>query len=142
MIANVEGLAARGQITASRVAAVVLTLQRNAEFWRANQPPAPGTRVTFAGSPVIFEHYAGEGLQIQPLASFGKANAAWRSCKNARDPVCTPLRTMLDAMLDLASQRGPFTAWEYYFDFEGGVPPWTSGMSRARRSRRSRVRIT
>src|SRR5687768_14254852 len=73
-IANVEALDASGQITASREAAVLTTLRRNTEFWRANQPPAPGTRVTFSGSPVILEYYAGEGLQIQPLANFGKAN--------------------------------------------------------------------
>jgi D-glucuronyl C5-epimerase C-terminus len=36
---------------------------------------------------------------------------------------------MLDAMIGLASQRGGFATWEYFFDFEGGVPPWTSAMS-------------
>ena len=129
VIANVEALDASGQLTPSRVPATLLTLQRNTEFWRVNQPPPAGTRVTFAGSPVLFEHYSGEGLQIQPLANFGKANAAYSSCKAKRDTTCPTLRSMLDAMLALASDRGAFKAWEYFFDFEGGVPPWTSAMS-------------
>ncbi len=32
-------------------------------------------------------------------------------------------------MLALASERGTFTAWEYFFAFEGGAPPWISAMS-------------
>ena len=32
-------------------------------------------------------------------------------------------------MLGLGAQRGSFTAYEYYFDFEGGVPPWISSMA-------------
>ena len=129
VIANAEALSASGQLTATRVAATLMTLRRNTEFWRANQPPAPGTRVVFTGSPVLLEYYPGEGLQIQPLGNFGKANAAWSSCRSRGDTACPALRSLLDAMIALAADRGTFKAWEYYFDFEGGVPPWTSGMS-------------
>ncbi len=129
VIAIAEAIDARGELSSSRLNAIVTTLKRNTEFWRANQPPAAGTRVEFAGSPVILEYYAGRGLQIQPLANFGKANAAWSVCKSQADRTCTKLRTHLDAMIALASTRGTFTTWEYFFDFEGGVPPWTSGMS-------------
>jgi hypothetical protein len=83
----------------------------------------------FTGSPVLLEYYRGEGLQIQPLANFGKANAAWSSCRSKGDRTCTTLQSLLDAMLALTAQRGTFSTWEYYFDFEGGVPPWTSAMS-------------
>ena len=78
---------------------------------------------------MLLEYYPGEGLQIQPLGNFGKANAAWNTCKSRRDTTCTTLRSLLDAMIALAADRGTFKAWEYYFDFEGGVPPWTSAMS-------------
>src|SRR5215217_1588809 len=122
-IATVEGMDARGAIVPSRVNAVVMTLNRNSDFWPVNAAPAPGTRVTFTGSPVYFEYYAGQGLQIQPLANFGKANAAWSSCRSRGDTTCTTLRSLLDAMLLLAAQRGTFKAWEYDFHFEGGVPP-------------------
>jgi hypothetical protein len=129
VIANAEALIASGQLTSSRVAATLMTLRRNTEFWASNQPPAAGTRVVFTGSPVLLEYHPGEGLQIQPLANFGKANAAWSTCRAKGDTACAPLVSMLDAMLALATQRGGFTTWEYYFDFEGGVPLWTSSMA-------------
>jgi hypothetical protein len=129
VIATVEGIERRGALVPSRVNALVMTLQRNTQFWPANDPPAAGTRVVFSGSPVYLEYYVGQGLQIQPLANFGKANAAWSSCRSKGDTTCPTLRGLLDAMLKLGAQRGTFTAWEYDFPFEGGVPPWTSGMA-------------
>jgi D-glucuronyl C5-epimerase-like protein len=131
VIATVEGIDRRGEVVPSRVNALVLTLQRNTQFWAANAAPAAGTRVQFTGSPVYFEYYPGQGLQIQPLANFGKANAAWSSCRSKGDTTCTTLRSLLDAMLSLAATRGGFSAWEYDFAFEGGVPPWMSGMAQA-----------
>jgi D-glucuronyl C5-epimerase C-terminus len=129
VVANVEALDASGQLTVSRLPATLMTLRRNTEFWRSNQPPAPGTRIVFTGSPVLLEYYPGEGLQIQPLGNFGKANAAWSQCRSRGDTYCTTLRSLLDAMIGLAADRGTFKAWEYYFDFEGGVPPWMSSMA-------------
>ena len=32
-------------------------------------------------------------------------------------------------MIPLAAQRGGGLTWEYYFNFDGGRPPWTSAMS-------------
>ena len=135
--------------------AAFLQLQRNAEFWPTRSfPKAPqperkpctgaaglgGGRVTFEGDPVVFQWYPGQGLQIQPLANFGKANALWRACQPpeqppqpgaAPPPPCRPeeLRALLDRMVALASQRGGFTAWEYFFAFGGGTPPWISGLA-------------
>ena len=129
MIATAEGIEARGELTLTRLPALTMTLRRNAEFWAANEPPAPGTRVVFSGSPVYLEYYAGLGLQIQPLANFGKANAAWSTCKGNGNRTCTKLRELLDAMIALGSSRGTFTTWEYFFAFEGGAPPWMSGMA-------------
>ena len=78
--------------------AAFLQLRRNAEFWRTRGfPKAPqpkrkpctgaaglgGARVSFEGDPVVFQWYPGQGLQIQPLANFGKANALWRACAEA-----------------------------------------------------------
>jgi hypothetical protein len=96
--------------------------------------------VTFEGDPVVFQWYPGQGLQIQPLANFGKANALWRACQPPGEPPqpgaeppppCRPeeLRALLDRMIALASQRGGFTAWEYFFAFGGGTPPWISGLA-------------
>lgn len=79
---------------------------------------------------MYLEYSAGLGLQIQPLANFGKANAAWSTCKANGNRTCTKLRELLDAMIALGSSRGTFTAWEHFFAFEGGAPPWMSGMAR------------
>ena len=194
VVRGVESLARRGLLTGSRMPAAFLQLQRNAEFWpRRSFPKAPqperkpctgaaglgGARVVFAGDPVVFQWYPGQGLQIQPLANFGKANALWRACQPppvgtapvptptptttpaptttpsvppppnapptggaspsqtatpppATDaPPCRPeeLRVLLDRMVALASERGGFTAWEYFFAFGGGAPPWISGLA-------------
>ena len=129
VIANAQALDASGQLMSSRLPATLMTLGRNTEFWRYHQPPPAGTRLVFTGSPVLLEYYPGEGLQIQPLGNFGKANAAWSVCRSQGDKTCAPLQSLLDAMIALVAPRGTFKAWEYYFDFEGGVPPWTSAMS-------------
>ena len=34
-------------------------------------------------------------------------------------------------MIPLAARRGGGLTWEYYFQFDGGPPPWTSAMSQA-----------
>jgi hypothetical protein len=57
------------------------------------------------------------------LANFGKANALWSSRKR------TDLRSLLDELVPLATDRGGFIAWEYFFRFGGGAPPWTSAIS-------------
>jgi hypothetical protein len=38
---------------------------------------------------------------------------------------------MLDELVPLGSQRGGVITWEYYFQFDGGLPPWTSGLTQA-----------
>jgi hypothetical protein len=123
VIATLEDIAGRDLLSASRMPALFLQLQRNAEYWPARPYPANGQRVVFAGSQLVFQHYTGHGLQIQPLANFGKANALWRAGRAER------LRVLLDELVAIASRRGGFTTWEYWFDFGGGVPPWTSAMS-------------
>jgi D-glucuronyl C5-epimerase C-terminus len=158
VVQGVESLARRGLLTSTRMPAAFLALQRNAEFWPTRSfPKAPqpehkpctgaaglgGARVTFEGDPVVFQWYPGQGLQIQPLANFGKANALWHACQppepgapppaagSPPPPPCQPdqLRALLDRMVALASQRGGFTAWEYFFAFGGGTPPWISGLA-------------
>jgi hypothetical protein len=155
VVAGVERLARRRALTPSRMPAAFLQLRRNAEFWPTRSfPPAPqaerkpctggsglgGARVTFEGDPVVLQWYPGQGLQIQPLANFGKANALWRACQPPAEPPppgadppppCRreELRALLDRMVALASRRGGFTAWEYFFAFGGGAPPWISGLA-------------
>ena len=129
-----ERLAYARKLTPGRLEPVFLTIARNRAFWMSRPLPRPGARMTFAKDPVVFEYYAGRGLAIQPLASFGKANALAGSCvrENSRYR-CRPaaLRKLLDRMLALGSPRGGFLAWEYLFRFGGGMPPWISAMTQA-----------
>jgi hypothetical protein len=39
------------------------------------------------------------------------------------------MRALLDEMIPLAVSRAGGLAWEYYFRFEGGAPPWVSAMA-------------
>jgi hypothetical protein len=79
--------------------------------------------VGFDGSQLIWEYYPGQGIELQMLANFGRANALWSSKKK------TTLRGLLDELVPLASERSGFLAWEYLFRFDGGAPPWTSAIS-------------
>jgi hypothetical protein len=125
VISTVRRLAHRRRLSASRMPALFLILDRNRQWWSAKGPPASGARVRFAPSEVLFQYYPGRGLQLQPLANFGLANGLWQSKRDAR------LRALIDELVSLRTSRGGFVTWEYYFDFGGGSPPWISGMAQA-----------
>jgi hypothetical protein len=57
------------------------------------------------------------------LANFAKANGLWASGSNGA------LRDLLSELVPLAADRGGWPAWEYYFRFDSGAPPWTSSIS-------------
>ena len=123
VIKTLRGIARAGQLDASRMPALFLQLERNTEYWPSGPYPASGQRVSFAGSRLIFQYYPGYGLQIQPLANFGKANGLWRAGRDRQ------LRELLDELVAIASRRGRFRTWEYWFEFGGGTPPWMSAMA-------------
>lgn len=148
VIGTLEAIAARGQLTGGRMHALFLQLGRNTEFWkgkpkfppRPDQAPDPctrppsnstaGARIVFEGSPIVFQYYPGQGLQLQPLANFGMANGMVTACR--REPESCDragLEQLLDELVATRSPRGGFITWEYWFYFGGGVPPWTSGLS-------------
>jgi len=124
VLANVQAIAAAGELIPSRLPAVSLTLERNRQWW-TDEPLIDGEQhVSFPGSKIVWEHYPGQGLQIQWLATFGEANGYYLSGhENAN------LRQLLDEAIPLASDRAGGIAWEYLFEFDGGAPPWTSGLS-------------
>ena len=134
VVAMAARLASARILTASRLEPVFLTIRRNRAFWMSRALPRPGARMTFRGDPVVFEYYSGRGLAIQPLASFGAANALAGSClRLASRHRCRPaaLRRLLERMLAIGIERGGFLAWEYFFSFGGGTPPWISAMTQA-----------
>ena len=125
-------IAARGGLSPSRMPPLFLQLERNVEFWSQEPEIRLGQRVSFEGDPLVFQHYAGYGLQIQPLGNFGKANGLWTECEeNPGECKRKMLRELLTSMLRVSSIRAGFKAWEYWFPFGGGYPPWASGMAQA-----------
>ncbi|HEU4701521.1 MAG TPA: D-glucuronyl C5-epimerase family protein [Conexibacter sp.] len=125
VIDNLHGIAARGQLTPARLPALFATLARNREWWTSGSLLSYGQRVEFSDSELVWQYYPGEGIGLQVLGTFGKANGLWSAGSDRK------LRALLDEMVALASERGGAPAWEYYFDFGGGTPPWASGMAQA-----------
>jgi hypothetical protein len=124
---TVHDLAAGGKLTPPRLAEVVATLNANRTWWTKGSLPAPDQRIEFAGSQLVWEYYPGQGLQLQVLGTFGKADGLY-TAGSAQYPA---LEQLLSEMIPLASRRGGGTTWEYLFAFDGGKPPWTSAMSQA-----------
>jgi hypothetical protein len=133
VIALVDGMALRRKLTASRMPAVFLILRRNTQYWPKLPFPADRDRVTFRGSRLLFEYYAGNGLQLQPLVNFKQANLMHGACVKDTGETCDRrgLARLLNELSKTASKRGGFKTWEYYFSFGGGIPPWISGMAQA-----------
>ncbi|MDX6719032.1 MAG: hypothetical protein QOJ63_1286 [Solirubrobacteraceae bacterium] len=124
VLGQLEAIAARGELTVSRLPALFQTVARNRDWWSRGPLLRYGQRVSFQGSPLVWQYYTGQGLQIQWLGTFGKANALWKSRTHDDD-----LRALLDDALGLAAQRAGGIAFEYLFAFDGGRPPWVSGLA-------------
>jgi hypothetical protein len=133
VIATLEAIALRRQLVGSRMRPLFLTLKRNLQYWPKRPFPANRGYVTFRGSELVFEYYRGSGLQLQPLVNFKRANLMHGACVKSTGEPCRRdrLRRLLDEMTKLSVTRGGFRAWEYYFTFDGGRPPWISGMATA-----------
>ena len=122
VLGTLRSLARQKRLTA-RLRPMFLILDRNREWWAKAGPPGSGARLTFGGSRVIFQYFPGKGLQIHPLANFGKLNGYWQGRRNS------DLRSLASDLVSLGVERNGYLAWEYYFEFGGGRPPWVSGMA-------------
>jgi hypothetical protein len=133
VVGAAESLAAARRLTPGRFEPVFLLLRRNTAYWaRSPRLPAPAERVTWGDDPAVFQYYPGRGLQLQPLASWGRVNALAHACLRMRRGRRCPRRELersLDRLLALGSHRSGFLAWEHYFAWGGGTPPWISGMT-------------
>ena len=123
VLTNTQTLAASRQLTPSRLAIAFLTLERNRQWWTTEPLLGPSQRISFPDSEIVWEHYAGQGIQIQWLGTFGEGNGYFAAHENTR------LRQLLAEVIPLATARAGGIAWEYMFSFDGGAPPWTSGLS-------------
>ena len=116
-----------GQLTAARLPVLFLTLQRNAQWWLHGAMLSYGQRVQFSGSNLVWEYYPGQGIQLQVLGTFGEADGYYEAGKSSYPQ----LQALMSEMIPLAVHRGGALTWEYYFDFDGGHPPWVSAMAQA-----------
>ncbi len=124
---TVHTIAADHELNASRLPAIVATLNANRQWWTTGSLLAGGQRVEFAGSQLVWEYYPGQGIQLQVLGSFGKADGLYTA--GASD--YPAMEQLLSEIIPLASRRGGGMTWEYFFAFDGGAAPWTSAMSQA-----------
>jgi hypothetical protein len=123
VLANVQAIAAAGGFIPSRLPALFLTLERNRTWWTTGPSLASRVRVSFPGSKLVWEYYVGQGIEIQWLGTFGEGNGFYSGGQNAN------LKQLVSELLPLATKRAGGIAWEYMFQFDGGLPPWTSGLS-------------
>ena len=123
VVRTLEDVAARGELTVSRLAPLWLTLARNREWWTTGPLLSSARRVGFEGSEIVWQYYPGAGIQIQVLGTFGKVNALWSSRSNAA------LGRAVDELLPLAAERAGGLAWEYYFPYRAGRAPWVSSLA-------------
>jgi hypothetical protein len=132
VLSSVEQLAAERRLTTSRLPAVFLNLRRNTRTWTQDPFPFAGERRSF-GDAAVFQYVPGRGLQLHPLATWGKVNWQLRRCLLTRGRDCAErrLRRRIDRLARLPARRGGFVAWEYYFAYAQGTPPWMSGMAQA-----------
>jgi hypothetical protein len=124
VVANTQQMAAAGYFTPTRLPVIFLTLERNKQWWTTEPLVASRERVSFPPSKLVWEYYAGQGVQIQWLGTFGEANGYYLSGHENEN-----LKQLLSEVLPLATGRAGGIAWEYMFHFDGGAPPWTSGLS-------------
>ncbi|OAI38997.1 hypothetical protein AYO39_00630 [Actinobacteria bacterium SCGC AG-212-D09] len=122
---NVHNLAAQGFFNSSRLPVIFMTVDRNRQWWTTGTLLSSGERVEFTGSQLAWEYYRGQGIELQVLGTFGKADGLY----TAGAAQYEAMRSLVGEMLPLAVKRSGNLVWEYYFNFDGGRPPWVSAMS-------------
>jgi len=126
VIQNLQNIAAAGFLTPTRLPALFLTLDRNRQWWSTGHLLATYQRISFPGSQLVWEYYPGQGIELQVLGSFSTANALCNGGGQSQHAACAAL---LSELIPLAANRAGGPTWEYYFQFDQGMPPWTSAMS-------------
>jgi len=125
VVEHLHQFAAAGLFKPSRLPVLFLTLERNRQWWTTGSIPNPGDLIEFSGSQLVWDYYSGQGLELQVLATFGRADGLY----TAGPSHYAGMRELLSEMIPLAVHRAGGIAWEYYFNFDGGSPPWVSAMA-------------
>src|SRR5439155_962529 len=97
----------------------------NTRWFASHWDQKPGKDVFDSSDGIWYRAFPGIGFQFHPLENFGKLNN-FVAQKNT-----TRAEQLAQSLLDRSVVRAGGLAWEYYFRFEGGQPPWISGMAQA-----------
>jgi hypothetical protein len=97
----------------------------NTSWFASHWDQKPGKDVVDSSDGVWYRAFPGIGFQFHPLENFGKLNN-FVVQKNT-----TRADQLVQSLLNRSVVRSGGLAWEYYFRFEGGQPPWISGMAQA-----------
>jgi D-glucuronyl C5-epimerase C-terminus len=100
-------------------------LDFNTRWFASHWDQKPGKDVVDATDGIWYRAFPGIGFQFHPLENFGKLNN-FVAQKNS-----TRADQLAQSLLNRSVVRSGGLAWEYYFRFEGGRPPWISGMAQA-----------
>ncbi|HJU35877.1 MAG TPA: D-glucuronyl C5-epimerase family protein [Gaiellaceae bacterium] len=121
-----EQAAALGRrLTSQRAVAVFGQLQANDEYFARHGVPRDRTDITGPDG-IVYRYFAGRCFEFHPLANASALNA-----RVAAKDVAGTERLAAALMARAVPRRGGGVAWEYYFPFGGGHPPWVSGMAQA-----------
>src|SRR5205085_11874674 len=99
VIENLHGIAASGQLTPARLLALFLTLDSNRRWWTSGPIPSARQLIEFQGSQLAWEYYPGQGIELQVLATFGRADGMYTAGRSHY----AQLRQLLDEMIPLAA---------------------------------------
>jgi hypothetical protein len=113
-----------GRLTKPRALALTGQLAANDDYFLRHWAPRDRTDIKDADG-IVYRFFAGECFEFHPLAEFGELNAR----VSAKDVAGAERLGNALAARGVHTYGG--TAWEYYFGFGGGHPPWLSGMAQA-----------
>jgi hypothetical protein len=97
----------------------------NTRWFASHWDQKAGKDVVDSSDGIWYRAFPGIGFQFHPLENFGKLNN-FVAQKNS-----TRADQLAQSLLNRSVVRSRGLAWEYYFRFEGGRPPWISGMAQA-----------
>jgi D-glucuronyl C5-epimerase C-terminus len=97
----------------------------NTKWFASHWDRPAGTDVVDYSDGTWYRSFPGIGFQFHPLENFGRLNNFVAQKNTAR------VQQLADALMARSVARAGGLAWEYYFRFEGGRPPWISGMAQA-----------
>jgi hypothetical protein len=97
----------------------------NTRWFAGHWDQKAGTEVVDYSDGTWYHAFPGIGFQFHPLENFGKLNNFVTQKNTSR------AEQLAQTLMDRSVVRAGGLAWEYYFRFGGGRPPWISGMAQA-----------